>query len=260
MSTTVQQVPARQVLHLAGETRTWSLVSPSINTPPSSAGCGKAHTSAWPTTARTWSSWSRASTMMIMRSFSIRFSRPWQEGWEFGTSPCARRPGSGLRSNGGWKPTARYYLVPEKIEAALKGRKAGSNLVADYPNPDLAIEIDISRPRADRQAMYAALGVTELWIFDGKRLVIKRLGKDRRYQVQGSQWGSADSPGRRGCRPLARGHQRPCAWSRRIRSWAKKTLRNGTGVSRPPATISPPSSGACAGTGTSPRRGSCAGP
>ena len=52
-------------------------------------------------------------------------------------------------------------LVPEKIEAALKGRKAGSNLVADYPNPDLAIEIDISRPRADRQAIYAALGVTD---------------------------------------------------------------------------------------------------
>ena len=50
-----------------------------------------------------------------------------------------------------------YYLAPEKIAAAFVSLEAGSNDVADYPNPDLAIEVDISRPQADRQGIYAAL-------------------------------------------------------------------------------------------------------
>ena len=62
--------------------------------------------------------------------------------------------------------------------------------MAHYPNPDLAIEVDISRPQADRQAIYAALGVTELWIFDGEELSIKRLGDppkaDRYHAVEAS--------------------------------------------------------------------------
>jgi Uma2 family endonuclease len=38
------------------------------------------------------------------------------------------------------------------------------------PPPDLAVEIDIYSP-TDR-ALYAALGVPELWIYDGNQLVI----------------------------------------------------------------------------------------
>ena len=65
-----------------------------------------------------------------------------------------------------------YYLDPAKIAAALAAISRRVNDVAAYPNPDLAIEIDISAPKADRASIYAALGVAELWIFDGETLTI----------------------------------------------------------------------------------------
>ena len=46
------------------------------------------------------------------------------------------------------------------------------NDVAGYPNPDLAVEVDISRPQTDRPAIYAALEVPELWTFDSERVTI----------------------------------------------------------------------------------------
>jgi Uma2 family endonuclease len=39
------------------------------------------------------------------------------------------------------------------------------------PPPDLAIEIDIHPPDVARQPIYAALGVPEVWRFDGRELV-----------------------------------------------------------------------------------------
>jgi len=50
-----------------------------------------------------------------------------------------------------------------------------SNNIDDYPNPDLAIEVDISPPKIDRPGIYAALRVAELWRFDGSHVVIERL-------------------------------------------------------------------------------------
>ena len=52
------------------------------------------------------------------------------------------------------------------------------NDIAGYPNPDLAVEVDISRPQADRPAIYAALQVPELWTFDGEIVTIQHLGTD----------------------------------------------------------------------------------
>ena len=40
--------------------------------------------------------------------------------------------------------------------------------IADYPNPDLAIEIDISPPEVDREGIYKSLKVAEIWRFDGE--------------------------------------------------------------------------------------------
>ena len=45
-----------------------------------------------------------------------------------------------------------------------------SNKVEDYPNPDLVVEVDISPPQADRDGIYAALKVPEVWVFDGEHL------------------------------------------------------------------------------------------
>jgi Uma2 family endonuclease len=74
-----------------------------------------------------------------------------------------------------------YYFDPAKraVDAEALARK--SIEIADYPNPDLAIEIDISRSGIDRAGIYAALQVAEVWRFDGESLVIEQLGPDGKY-------------------------------------------------------------------------------
>ncbi|MGB2612602.1 MAG: Uma2 family endonuclease [Isosphaeraceae bacterium] len=48
-----------------------------------------------------------------------------------------------------------YYFQSEKLAAAAQAKARGSNDVADYPNPDLAIEVDISPSLVDRPGIYA---------------------------------------------------------------------------------------------------------
>ncbi|MBV8318017.1 MAG: Uma2 family endonuclease [Planctomycetaceae bacterium] len=49
------------------------------------------------------------------------------------------------------------------------------------PPPDLAIEVEISRSALDRMGIYAALGVPEVWRFDGEALRIEQLQADGTY-------------------------------------------------------------------------------
>jgi Uma2 family endonuclease len=74
-----------------------------------------------------------------------------------------------------------YYFLPEKIAADAAALERGSDDIADYPNPDLAIEVDLSTPQVDRAGIYAALRVTEIWRFDGKQVVIERLTAEGKY-------------------------------------------------------------------------------
>jgi Uma2 family endonuclease len=60
-----------------------------------------------------------------------------------------------------------YYFAPEKLAADAAASARASDDIADYPNPDLAVEVDISRPQVDRTGIYAALRVPEMWRFDG---------------------------------------------------------------------------------------------
>jgi Uma2 family endonuclease len=50
------------------------------------------------------------------------------------------------------------------------------------PPPDLVIEIDITRASIPKQPIYAALGIPELWRFDGLHLAVLRL-RDGKYDV-----------------------------------------------------------------------------
>jgi Uma2 family endonuclease len=118
-----------------------------------------------------------------------------------------------------------YYLDQEKISTALAAIRRGSNDVNDYSNPDLVIEIDISPPEADRSGIYAAMNVAELWRFDGRTLTIERLDEQGQFRAVD----------RSGFLPLEAA-QVPRwlldedlsdyeAWTRRIRAWADKELR-----------------------------------
>jgi Uma2 family endonuclease len=79
----------------------------------------------------------------------------------------------------GLEPDECYYI---QNEAAVRGRD-DVDLDRDPP-PDLVVEVDISRHGVDREGIYAALGVPELWKFDGSRLEAWVLGPDRAYRRQ----------------------------------------------------------------------------
>src|SRR5665213_181150 len=65
----------------------------------------------------------------------------------------------------GLEPDECYYF---KDEAKMRGRKR-LDLKKDAP-PELVVEIDVTSRSIPREPIYAALGVPEIWRFDGVRL------------------------------------------------------------------------------------------
>jgi Uma2 family endonuclease len=74
-----------------------------------------------------------------------------------------------------------YYFRPETLRQDAQARRRGARDIAEYPNPDLAIEIDLSPPEVDRPGIYAALRVPEIWRFNGEVAEIAQLGRDGKY-------------------------------------------------------------------------------
>jgi Uma2 family endonuclease len=118
-----------------------------------------------------------------------------------------------------------FYFDPAKVAEARAALRRRDNDVAVYPNPDLAIEIDISPSLVDRPAIYAALRVAEVWRFDGDAVRIDALDEAGAYRPSARSrflpvaadeilaWVTADDA-----------HDRP-AWSRRLRAWAAALAR-----------------------------------
>lgn len=75
----------------------------------------------------------------------------------------------------GLEADACYMFDSLKLDLVKSLLARRVNDVAEYPNPDLAVEIDISSPVVDRESVYAALSVPEIWVFDGEVLTIKQL-------------------------------------------------------------------------------------
>ena len=76
----------------------------------------------------------------------------------------------------GLEPDSCFYLANER---RIRGKRE-LDLTIDPP-PDLAIEIDITSSSLDRQGIYAALGVPEIWRFDGESLRVYQLQPDGTY-------------------------------------------------------------------------------
>lgn len=64
------------------------------------------------------------------------------------------------------EPDSCFYI---QNEAAVRGRKI--NLPTDPP-PDLVIESDYTNSSVNKQSIYAALGVPELWRYTNQRLLV----------------------------------------------------------------------------------------
>ncbi len=78
----------------------------------------------------------------------------------------------------GLDPDECFYVGPHA--AILTGPDRELDLTRDLP-PDLAIEIGITPGVLNREAIYASLGVRELWGFDGESVRAGRLGPDGNY-------------------------------------------------------------------------------
>ncbi len=73
----------------------------------------------------------------------------------------------------GFEPDSCFYIQNEE-------RVRGKNRIdlAVDPPPDLVVEIDITSPSINKLPIYAQIGITEVWRYDGERLAIFKLGDE----------------------------------------------------------------------------------
>ena len=76
----------------------------------------------------------------------------------------------------GMEPDQCYYF--NNLDRMVGKRRL--DLDVD-PVPDLAIEVEVTRSLVDRIGIYAALGIPELWRFDGRALQVLLLSPDVTY-------------------------------------------------------------------------------
>jgi Uma2 family endonuclease len=79
----------------------------------------------------------------------------------------------------GLEPDECYYVANEP---RMRGRDDYDPAVD--PPPDLAIEVDISRSSLNKLAIYADLGVPEVWMHDGAALRVYQLKSEGGYAPQ----------------------------------------------------------------------------
>jgi hypothetical protein len=127
-------------------------------------------------------------------------------------------------SDRGLQADLSYYFDREKIRVAREALARQSKDPADYPSPDLAVEIEISRPKVDRMSIYAGLVVSEIWRFTGRTLVIEQLQGDGSYAVVAASRYVPVPPEEIVRWLLAEDATQPIAWGRRLHAWAA-TLR-----------------------------------
>jgi hypothetical protein len=112
-----------------------------------------------------------------------------------------------------------------RVRAPSSSLNSSTN-IAEYPSPDVALEVDISPSRIDRPGIYAALSAAEIWRFDGDKgqIVIERLAEDRRYQqVEESAFlrVRADEVGRW---VLDEDNRDRSLWARKSRDWVRSEV------------------------------------
>jgi Uma2 family endonuclease len=123
----------------------------------------------------------------------------------------------------GFEPDNCYYV---QNELRMWNKTEFSLSVA--PPPDLAVEIDVTRSSLDKLAIYAAFGVPELWLFNGRALRVYELRQDGQYHQRESSVCFPELPISEVERVLRQvGKVRETQLAREFQEWVRKTLPGG---------------------------------
>jgi Uma2 family endonuclease len=82
----------------------------------------------------------------------------------------------------GNEPDCCFYVQT----AAALGKRIKLDFAVDPP-PDVAVEVDVHHASQDKFSIYAALGVPEIWRFDGQQLFIHPWREDRYVEAETSR-------------------------------------------------------------------------
>jgi len=116
----------------------------------------------------------------------------------------------------GFEPDASFY---SQHAAAIRG-KMTIDLAIDPP-PDLVIEIDITHPSLDKLPIYAAIGVSEVWRYDGQQVFVHRLEGNRYRQAETSTVLPGVATGQIAQFLSTGQHMSRAAWFATIQTWAR---------------------------------------
>lgn len=92
----------------------------------------------------------------------------------FGSTTLTRKP---LQC--GVEPDESYFIADEPTLRRLWNTDLGPE---DVPAPDLVVETDMDRAYLDRLIVFAAIGVPEVWKYDGTDVVFHRLTSEKNYE------------------------------------------------------------------------------
>lgn len=85
------------------------------------------------------------------------------------------------RQRKGFEPDACFYVQT----ADALGNRVSLDFETDPP-PDIAVEIDVHHDSLSKFPIYVALGVPEIWRFDGEELAMYHLEQDRYERAESS--------------------------------------------------------------------------
>lgn len=120
----------------------------------------------------------------------------------------------------GIEPDQCYYIQNHEIV------RRGTPLdLENDPPPDLAIEVDISNSSVNRAVIYGALGVPEVWRYDGGTLVINRLEPDGAYRPCATSLAFPGLQASDVAQFVERGRTTDkLRWARELREWVRDVL------------------------------------
>ncbi len=112
-----------------------------------------------------------------------------------------------------------YYI---QNEAVIRGKMV-IDLTIDPP-PDLAIEVDITSLSLPRLPIYLALGVPEVWRFDGDRVVLLQLQKGEYVEIAQSLALPIVTPDHLQTWLNQAQTMGETSWAKAVRRWAQEQL------------------------------------